>query len=266
MPLQLHNTTIHTATEAAAGRTLRERAAAHHANTAASGRAPTTALPPPAALWVSGRERRCKDGDPGTDPANCARRSCQAAPGTHPDGGAGAVRWEGAGSRRKAPSPARTPDPAYSAGPAVPRTLPTPHSTHDALSDALLPRGCVPQFPLAEQRWLRSGPPPASPVTATPQSCRRSGLTKKLSHTNPIRPPQLGLCNGECVVMAMPPLATPVPSSPHCPGCCPTPQRARTPNTSMGRRASPSPSLTPLSAPRQDPLPAGVPNCTSSGL
>lgn len=202
--------------------------------------------------------------------------SCQLRP-QEPPGSAGHAprrrRWSRAvgGSREQAqnpepcPHPARTPDPAYSAGPAVPRTLPTPHSTHDALSDALLPRGCVPQFPLAEQRWLRSGPPPASPVTATPQSCRRSGLTRKLSHTNPIRPPQLGLRNGECVVMAMPPLATPVPSSPHCPGCCPTPQRARTPNTSMGRRASPSPSLTPLSAPRQDPLPAGVPNCTSSG-
>lgn len=91
-------------------RQLRERAAAHHANTAAS-------LPPRAALRLSGRERRCNLGPPGTDAANRGCRHCQAAPGTHPAGGAGAVRAEGAGSRRRAPSPARTPDPAYSPGP-----------------------------------------------------------------------------------------------------------------------------------------------------
>lgn len=164
MPLQLHNTTIHTATEAAAGRTLRERAAAHHANTAASGRAPATALPPPAALWVSGRERRCKDGDPGTDPANCARRSRQAAPGTHPDGGAGAVRWEGAGSRRKTPSPARTPP--------APQTLltardllypaPCPHHTAPTMLFLMLccPEGVCLSFPWQSSAGCAQGPHP----------------------------------------------------------------------------------------------------------
>lgn len=255
-------------TEAAAAGALREGAAAPR-TTPPHQPGPATALPPRAAPRLSGRERRCKHGE-SVPPVRMV-----------PSTAAGAARQLRARSQTAALEPCGQREPGASAkpralpalqtlpdspGPArAPHSAPTARSTPNVLSDAPLPRGCVPQFPLAEQRWLRSGPPPASPATATPQPCRRSGLTGKLSHTNPIRPPQLELCNGERVVMAMPPLATPLPSAPHCPRCCPTPQRARTPNTPMGRRANPSPSLTPLRAPRQDPLPAGVPNCTSSG-
>lgn len=85
---------------------------------------------------------------PGTNPANCACRSCQTAPGTRPDGSAGAARWEGAGSEHEAPSPACTPGPACT--PQLLLTLP---------SDVQLPQGRVPQFPLAERcRLLHSGP------------------------------------------------------------------------------------------------------------
>lgn len=257
MPLQLHNTT----TEAAADRTLRERAAAHHTNTPASA-GPQLQLCLPALLSGALAARGGAGTETSVPPVRLLPGSSGLAPRRR--------RWSRAlgGSREQAQSPEPCPHPRPCSQPGTCLySAPCPQHTVFPMSFLMLccPEGVCLSFPWQSSAGCPRGPHPRPQAQPPPQSRRRSGLTGKLSRTNPIRPPQLGLCNGECVVMAMPPLATPVPSSPRCPRCCPTAQRTRTPNTSMARGANPSHSLTPLSAPRQDPLPAGVPKCTSSG-
>lgn len=129
----------------------RERAAAHHGSSTASGRAPATALPPRAAPWVSGRERR-RIAPPGADPANRGR----AAPGTHPEP-----------CGRREPGAAQSPEPCPRPRPRLqPGTClyPTPCPQHTALSMPYLmlccPEGVCLSFPRQSSAGCAQGPHP----------------------------------------------------------------------------------------------------------
>lgn len=109
---------------------------------------------PPRSVWGSGTDGRrgavclsvCP---PNPNPSAC--RHCQTAPGTHPDGSAGATQQEGASSEHEAPNPAHTPSPFC-----TPQPLPTPpvwvHS----------PTGACLSFPQQSGARLTSPPCPSS--------------------------------------------------------------------------------------------------------
>lgn len=106
---------------------------------------------------------------PSPNPTACRR--CQTAPGTHPDGSAGATQQEGASSEHEAPSPAHTPNPFC-----TPQPLPTPPSCIHS------PVGACLSFP--QQSGARPVsvpfPPPAPAVLPQPGGDvwgRQSGLT-----------------------------------------------------------------------------------------
>lgn len=94
---------------------------------------------------------------PSPSPNPTACRRCQTAPGTHPDGSAGATQQEGASSEHEAPSPAHTPNPFC-----TPQPLPTPPSCIHS------PVGACLSFPQQSGARPMSVPFPPSPSSAPP--------------------------------------------------------------------------------------------------